>query len=144
MWLVLISDISSTIAHSGKGEEGKSLPSKKKKQVTFYSLKRRIFSLLLRSFDHETDATNMQLLLCGLLMVIQDHVTYENTCAQTEAVAKDTADAEVSMITQQSDTSISPVASLSKMINITSESYFPSTFKSQENLLLFQGKDTIG
>ena len=87
----------------------------------------------------------MQLLLCGLLMVIQDHVTYENTYAETEAVAKDTADAEVSMITQQSDSlGISPVTSLSKMMNITSESYFPSTFKSQENLLLFSGKDTLG
>lgn len=86
----------------------------------------------------------MQLLLCGLLMVIQDHVTYENTYAKTEAVAKDTADAEVSMITQQSDSlGISPVASLSKMMNITSENYFPSTFKSQDNLLLF-GKDTLG
>ena len=78
-------------------------------------------------------------------MVIQDHVTYENACAQTEAAAKDTADAEVSMITQQSDSSgISPVTSLSKMMNITSESYFPSTFKSQENLLLFSGKDNLG
>lgn len=87
----------------------------------------------------------MQLLLCGLLMVIQDLVTYENTCACTEAAAKDTADAEVSMITQQSDSSvISPVTSLSKMMNITSENYFPTTFKSQENLLLFSGKDVIG
>ena len=72
-------------------------------------------------------------------------MTYENTYAETEAVAKDTADAEVSMITQQSDSlGISPVTSLSKMMNITSESYFPSTFKSQENLLLFSGKDTLG
>jgi len=85
----------------------------------------------------------MQLLLCGLLMVIQDHVTYENTSAQTEATAKDTADAEVSMITQQHD-SISPVTSLTKMMNISSENYFPSTFKSQENLLLFSGKDSVG
>ena len=87
----------------------------------------------------------MQLLLCGLLMVIQDHVTYENTYAETEAAAKDTADAEVSMITQRSDSlGISPVTSLSKMMNITNENYFPSTFKSQENLLLFSGKDTLG
>ena len=87
----------------------------------------------------------MQLLLCGLLMVIQDHVTYENTCAHAEAAAKDTADAEVSMITQQSDSSvIGAVNSLSKMMNITSENYFPTTFKSQENLLLFSGKDVIG
>ncbi len=142
----LISDISSTISHSGKGgEEGKSSSSRKKKHVTFYSLKRRILSLLLRSFEHETDAINMQLLLCGLLMVIQDHVTYENTYAETEAAAKDTADAEVSMITQRSDSlGISPVTSLSKMMNITNENYFPSTFKSQENLLLFSGKDTLG
>ena len=62
------------------------------KHVTFYSLKKRILSLLLRSFEHETDAVNMQLLLCGLLMVIQDHVTYENTYAETEAIAKDTAE----------------------------------------------------
>jgi len=146
LWVVLILDISSTIARSGKGsEEGRSLSSKKKKHVTFYSLKRRIVSLLLRSFEYETDPINMQLLLCGLLMVIQDHVTYENTCARTEAAAKDTADAEVSMITQQSDSSvISPVTSLSKMMNITSENYFPTTFKSQENLLLFSGKDIIG
>lgn len=138
MWFALVSDISSTIAHSGKGgEEGNLL--KKKKHVTFYSLKRRILSLLLRSFEHETDAINMQLLLCGLLMVIEDHITYENACARTEAAA----DAEVSMITQQSDLSISPVSSLSKMMNITSESYFPSTFKSHENLL-FSGKEIIG
>lgn len=52
-------------------------------------------------------------------MVIQDHVIFENTCAQTIAVTKDMADAEVSMIIQPSDTSISPVASLSKMIDIT-------------------------
>ena len=143
--LVLISDISSTITHSRKiSEEGKSLSAKKKK-VTFYSLKRRMLSLLLRSFEHETDPTNMQLLMCGLLMVMQDHVTYENTCAQTEAAPKDTADAEVSMITQQcSSTGISPVTSLSKMINISTESYFPSTFKSQENLLLFSSKDAVG
>ena len=140
----VIPDISSTITHSGKGsEEGKSALSKKKKHVTFYSLKRRILSLLLRSFEHETDAVNMQLLLCGLLMVLQDHVTYENASAQTEAASKDTADAEVTMITQQND-SISPVTSLTKMMNITSENYFPSTFKSQENLLLFSGKDTVG
>ena len=87
------------IAHSGKGgEEGKSTSSKKKKHVTFYSLMKHILSLLLRLFEHEMDAVNMQLLLCGLLMVIQDHVTYENTCAETEAVAKDIADAEVSLI----------------------------------------------
>ena len=87
----------------------------------------------------------MQLLMCGLLMVMQDHVTYENTCAQTEAAPKDMADAEVSMITQQSSsTRISPVTSLSKMINISTESYFPSTFKSQENLLLFSSKDAVG
>ena len=140
----VISDISSTIAHSGKGGE-ESMSSKKKKHVTFYSLKRRILSLLLRSFEHETDAVNMQLLLCGLLMVIQDHVTYENTYAESEAAAKDTADAEVSMITQRSySLGISPVSSLSKMMNITNENYFPSTFKSQENLLLFSGKDTLG
>lgn len=120
------------------------MSSKKKKHVTFFSLKRHMVSLLLRSFEHESDSTNMQLLLCGLLMVIQDHVTYENTCAQTEAATKDTADAEVSMITQQSSSAgISPVSSLSKMMNITSESYFPSTFKSQENLLLFSGS-TVG
>lgn len=144
--LVLISDISSTITRGRKvGEENRSLSAKKKKQVTFYSLKRRILSLLLRSFEHETDPTNMQLLMCGLLMVMQDHVTYENTCAQTEAAPKDTADAEVSMITQQSSSAgISPVTSLSKMINISTESYFPSTFKSQENLLLFSSKDAVG
>ena len=61
-------------------------------------MKKCILSLLLQSFEHETDAVNMQLLLCGLLMVIQDHVTFENTYAETEAVAKDTADVEVSMI----------------------------------------------
>lgn len=104
-----------------------------------------MLSLLLRSFEHETDATNMQLLLCALLMIIQDHVTYENTCAHTEAVAKDTADAEVSMITQQSSSSgISPVSSLSKIMNVSSENYFPTTFKSQENLFLFSAKDTVG
>ena len=105
-----------------------------------------MLSLLLRSFEHETDATNMQLLMCGLLMVMQDHVTYENSCAQSEtAAAKDTADAEVSMITQRSSSvGISPVSSLSKMMNITTESYFPSTFKSQENLLLLSGKDAVG
>ena len=133
----LISDISSTIAHSGKGgEEGKLSSSRKKKHITFYSLKRCILSQLLQSFEHEIDAVNMQLLRCGLLMVIQDHVTFENTCAETEAAAKDTADAEVSMITQRSDSlGISPVTSLSKMMNITSETYFPSTFKS----LLWEG-----
>lgn len=146
--VAFVLDISSTIAHSGKGgQEGKSLSAKKKKQqITFYSLNRRILSLLLRSFDYETDAVNMQLLLCGLLMVIQDHMSYERACAQTETAVKDTTDVEVSMITRQSSDSsvISPVASLSKMINISSENYFPATFKSQENLLLFSGKDTIG
>ena len=137
-------DISSVVAHSD--EKGRpSSNYKKKKLVTFYSLKRRILSLLLRSFDYETDAVNMQLLLCGLLMVIQDHVKYENACAETESAAKDTADAEVSMITQQSDSSVtSPVTSLNKMISISSETYFPATLKSQENLLLYSGKDTIG
>jgi len=115
-----------------------------KKPTTFLSLEHCILSLLLRSFEHETDATNMQLLLCGLLIVIQDRVTYDNTCVKTEATAKDTADAEVSMINQQSDDASGSINNLSKMMNITSDSYFPSTFKSQENLLLYSGKDSLG
>ena len=59
-------------------------------------------------------------------------------CARTEVAAKDTTDAEVSMINQQCDESIH---NLTKM---TSDSYFPSTFKSQGNLLLYSGKDCLG
>ena len=115
-----------------------------KKQTTFLSLERCILSLLLRSFDHETDATNIQLLLCGLLTIIQDRVTYDNMCVKTEATAKDTADMEVSMINQQSDNASESINNLTRMMNITSDSYFPSTFKSQENLLLYSGKDSLG
>ena len=72
-----------------------------KSQTTFLSLERCItciLSLLLRSIEHETDAINMQLLLCSLLIIMQDCITYDNMCAKTEVAAKDTTDAEVSMI----------------------------------------------
>ena len=115
-----------------------------KSQTTFLSLERCILSLLLRSIEYETDAINMQLLLCGLLVVMQDRVTYDNMCAKTEVAAKDTTDAEVSMINQQNDSASESIHNLTKLINITSDSYFPSTFKSQENLLLYSGKDSLG
>ncbi len=45
---------------------------------TFFSLQDRLLSLLFSALQHETDPSNVQMLLHGMLVFIQDIVTYEN------------------------------------------------------------------
>lgn len=56
-----------------------------------------MLQLLFSAIDHETDPSNMQMLLHGLMVIIQDIVTYENAVAKM--VEEETAeDMEVSLI----------------------------------------------
>lgn len=54
-----------------------SSPETEDKKISFISLKRKITELLLRALFSEVDATNTQMLLGGLMLLVQDLALYE-------------------------------------------------------------------
>ena len=69
--------------------------------LTFHSLQDRILQLLFSAIQHETDATNIQMLLHGLMAMIRDVVTYENAVAKMVEEEMSEGDMEVSAILSQ-------------------------------------------
>ncbi|XP_070179509.1 ral GTPase-activating protein subunit beta-like isoform X2 [Littorina saxatilis] len=67
----------------------------KEQPRTFLSLKNRIIDLLRIALTNETDPTNTQMLLGGLMLVVQDLATCEETESMTVQPGQDTSDSDV-------------------------------------------------
>nr|KAG5690370.1 hypothetical protein BaRGS_001292 [Batillaria attramentaria] len=80
-----INDILSTTTTLGNKEQ----------PISFLSLKNRITELLRVALTNETDPTNTQMLLGGLMLVVQDLATCEETDSMTLQPGQDTSDSDI-------------------------------------------------
>ena len=62
--------------------------------ISFLSLKNRIIDLLRIALTNETDATNTQMLLGGLMLVVQDLAICEESESMTLQPGQDTSDSD--------------------------------------------------